>query len=169
MLAIDSRAKSSELIHSLDLEDVLAVLARHYTGESESEEGYRDVWAKLQTMQPKATTFVVVLSKSRNTEPDDQDWVDVSGRDAGTDTMYAIEFTDWAQWLSMPIEVAPELRPMLEAEQLAHCLHEMTFAGYEESDIEEKLEEIRDAAEEVMNMSEEEIKSLPTFPSSRLQ
>lgn len=152
-----------ELIHSLELEDVLSALKRLYTGEGEDEEGYREVWAKLKTMQPQNTSTTVLLSRRQS------GWIDVSGLEPGSSTHYAIEFVEWAQWLSMPIDVAPELRPMLETEQLAHCLYEMTFAGYEQSDIEEKLEEIRDAHEEVMAMTEDEIKSLPTFPLSQVQ
>ncbi len=151
-----------ELIHSLDLANVLAALKSVYTGEGESEEGYRLVWSKLKAMQPQNSSVTVLLSRRGG------NWIDVSGLEPGDSQHYAIEFVDWAQWLSMPIKVAPELGAMREAEQLAHCLYEMTFMGYDQADIAENLEDIHDSVEEIKAMTEEERKSLPTFPSSQV-
>ena len=147
-----------ELIHSLEQEDVLGALKRLYTGENESEEGYREVWAKLRVMQPQATHMTCVLRLTQSFDDPPEPYVDVSGDD-GSGQTWALEFRPWAEWLAMPVKVSAELNAMAETEQLAHCLYEMTFAGYDQADIAEQFEEICYLAEEAIATLEAETKA----------
>jgi len=57
----------------------------------------------------------------------------VSGQDGTKDEQgrtigYAIEFTEWKQWLGMDI-ASVTLKRFLELEIITHCLYEMTFIG----------------------------------------
>lgn len=144
-----------ELVHSLDLEDIIAALKRLYQGEGESEEGYREVWAKLKVMQPQQTTMTCVLWQAYSLGEPFEPYVDVSGDD-GSEHSWAIEFRPWSEWLSMPINIDKRLGAMPETEQLAHCLYEMTWAGYDQETVAEHLEDIHEKAEEVKKMLNEE-------------
>ena len=70
---------------------------------------------------------------------------------------YAIEFVEWKNWLGM--DVAPETtKNFSDLEIIAHCLYEMTFIGYEENEIQEQFNTIKNEIEEYKNLAEEEKK-----------
>ena len=140
-----------ELLHSVQKGDVLASLAITYTGEGEDAEGYDKAWDILLTIQPKMTTLSCVLALVER--PVNWKGIDVSGLEAGdTETHYAIEFVDWAEWLSMPVIVDPSAGDLSEVEQLVHILYEMTWGGYTPATQQEHLEEIQDRYEETKEM-----------------
>ena len=147
-----------ELIHSLSKQAVLDTLAHLYTGKGEWPEGYASLWEELRKMQPVLTDCSVVLSRTWSSDDEPEPLVDVSGRMKGDTQLYAIEFVPWQEWLSMPIEVDAELQPMPLEEQLAHCFYEMTWAGYTQSEVGDRLEEITDRVEEVKEAWEKEPK-----------
>jgi hypothetical protein len=144
-----------ELIHSLKKDDVLAKLKDLYQGPGEDPEGYEEVWEKLKGMQLQTTTITVYISQ-RQSFSNSNIYIDVSGKEPSEDQLYAIEFVPWPQWLTMEITVAPELEPMSDIEKLAHCLYEMTWAGYSQETIADELEIINDRVEEIKEMFPDE-------------
>lgn len=138
-----------ELMHSLSKARVLAELSTLYNGSGEDPAGYDQMWDTLKSLQPKLTKLSVVLSRRWSLDEPPEPWVDISGVEAGDPQHLAIEYVDWGEWLSMPVHVAPEIQPMSPEEQLAHCLYEMSWAGYTQAVIKEQYDEILDMAEEV--------------------
>ncbi len=138
-----------ELIHSVKKEAVFASLAFVYDGESESPEGYSRAWDTLLSLQPKSTTLSCLLSTA-------EFGVDVSGIEPNDPTHYAIEFVDWAEWLSMPVIIAPELGDMSPVEQLTHILYELTWGGYDPKNQQDQFQEIEDRVEEVKEILDKE-------------
>jgi len=66
-----------------------------------------------------------------------------------------LEFTPWKEWLGMGIH--PEsLAHFSEQEILAHCLHEMTFMGFEEEQIQKHIKDMKAEIEAYKNLTEEE-------------
>lgn len=147
-----------ELIHSLDKAKVLGTLPRLYRGKGEDPEGYDQMWDTLKGLQPKFTDMSVVLSRRWSLDKPPKPRVEVSGIKDGEQQHYAIEFVDWQEWLSMPIIVAEELQPMPSEEQLAHCLYEMSWAGYTQSEIKEQFDTILDRVDEAKEMLDEPTK-----------
>jgi hypothetical protein len=150
-----------DLIHSLDNAKVLSELARLYQGEGEDLDGYAEMWLVLKDLRPKLTKMSVLLSRRWSDDDPSEPCVDISGVETGDPQQYAIEYIEWQEWLSMPVIVAAELQPMGAEEQLAHCLYEMTWAGYRQEDIAEQKQEIVDSVAEV----EELIKNQATHSS----
>lgn len=142
-----------DLIHILDKAAVLAELSRLYRGEGESPEGYDRMWETLRLLQPKLTDTSVLLSQRWSIDEPPERIVDVSGIKGSDDTQWAIEFVDWREWLSMPILVDAELRHISDEERLAHCLYEMSCAGYTQEDIEQQFNMIVDLAEEAAELA----------------
>jgi N12 class adenine-specific DNA methylase len=61
------------------------------------------------------------------------------------------------------MEVAIEcLQNFNELEIIAHCIYEMTFVGFEEEEIQEKIQNIEAEAKKYKNMTEEERKENTT-------
>jgi hypothetical protein len=50
------------------------------------------------------------------------------------------------------------LRNFTELELICHCLHEMTYFSFDQDDIADEFSRIKNVADEVKNMSEEEKK-----------
>lgn len=61
------------------------------------------------------------------------------------------------------MEVSPEsLQHFSELEIISHCLYEMTFAGFEEDEIQEELKSMEKSIEDYKNMTDEEKKANTT-------
>ena len=138
-----------DLIHSLDKEAVFAHLARLYQGDGESPEGYNNVWHFLKNLQPKMSDTSILISRRWSLDDPPEPRIDVSGTKGGSSEHWAIEYVEWQEWLWMPILVDKEIQPMADEEALAHCMYEMTWAGYTQSDIKEQYDEIIDRVDEV--------------------
>ena len=54
----------------------------------------------------------------------------------------AIEFPQWQEWLGMPID-SESMEKFSELEIIACCLNEMTYAGFEQEDIQAEMDRIK--------------------------
>lgn len=70
----------------------------------------------------------------------------------------ALEFVPWREWLGMTIP-RKLLSDFNEPEIIAHCLYEMTFHGFDEKKIQAEFAEIKKSAEEMKNLTTEELNS----------
>jgi len=61
--------------------------------------------------------------------------------------LYAIEFTDWGEWLAMKIE-QESLSEYSELDIIGHYLWEMTFYGFTQEKIKKQLAHLEKEAEE---------------------
>jgi len=136
-----------------------------YPDEKKNIAGYQKMFNKLQLLNPTPSSITIVV----NWETDDFDntkYVDVSGKYENPKTeeekfSQALEFTPWSEWLAM--EIATEsLQNFNELEIIVHCLYEMTFVGFEEEEIQEKIQNIEAEAEKYKKMTEEERKENTT-------
>lgn len=156
--------KFVELVQKYVWNDLYPALLQLYPDQEKSLEGYRQVFETLQSLTPVETKMRVYIERVHD-EITDEDYDSVCGKD-GTlidDTMgnqevtYAIEFTDWAEWLGMDID--PEtLSNYTEVDILAHCLWEMTFFAYSREDIKKVMAEIKHGRRDVERFSLAEVK-----------
>ncbi len=136
-----------------------------YPDEKENLSGYQKMFNQLQLLSPTPTEISIVV-KWETDDFDNTKYVDVSGKYNNPKTeeekfSQALEFTPWSEWLAM--EIADEsLQDFNELEIIGHCLYEMTFVGFEEEEIQEKIQDIEAEAEKYKNMTEEERKENTT-------
>ena len=157
--------KLSDLINSNHWLSVELTLLQLYPDQKGIIGEYRNVFEKLQQLAPEEYDMSIMLKEydcDHEDESEIKTYVDVSGRKAQkeegklTDS-YAIEFVEWKNWLGM--DVAPETtKNFSDLEIIAHCLYEMTFIGYEENEIQEQFNTIKNEIEEYKNLAEEEKK-----------
>ena len=136
-----------------------------YPDEKENIAGYQKMFNKLQLLSPTPTEINIVV-KWETDDFDGTKYVDVSGKynDPKTEEeefSQALEFTPWSEWLAMGIATESQ-QNFNELEIIAHCLFEMTFVGFEEEVIQEKIQNIEAEAEKYKNMTEEERKENTT-------
>jgi len=120
---------------------------------------------QLQLLSPTPTEISIVV-KWETDDFDGTKYVDISGKYNNPKTeeeefSQALEFTPWNEWLAMKI-ATESLQDFSELEILSHCLYEMTFVGFEEEEIQEKIQNIEAEAEKYINMTEEEQKENTT-------
>lgn len=142
-----------ELFHSLDRDEVVAAILRLYPEHpGDHPDGYLQAWDIIrakQAAEPTGMTVELYMVPSFDEPP--ENYVSVHGRDANDET-WAIEYTAWKKWLCMPVIVLIEVGNITPTDTLAHIFWEMTWAGYDDEQIEKQITEIRDSVEEVKEM-----------------
>jgi len=121
---------------------------------------YEKIFNELKILEPIEKNISIVLNNIVD-DFDNEEYVNVTGyytnkikESEFTDSL-ALEFTLWNEWLGMEID-QKTLSEFTEFEIICHCLFEMTFIGFDQSEIEEELERINGIMENVKNMSDEE-------------
>ncbi|WP_300436523.1 DUF6557 family protein [Christiangramia sp.] len=148
-----------QMLQSNSWLSIASVFRELYPEEGRNMEGYENVFDQLVTMSSEETDMEILI-KTVKDDFDSSEYVDVSGKylypkSEEEEFARALEFTAWSKWLAM--NISPQsLKSFSELEILAHCLHEMTFAGFEEVDIQQQLDSINKTVEEYKVMSEEE-------------
>lgn len=140
-----------------------------YPDEKKNISAYEDVFSKLLIMPESASDMVIILDKVPDPVSANGYGISVLGvkkdnpkPEHPLTSLYAIEFESWDKWLSMEIDTNAT-REFSEPEIIAHCLWEMTFAGFDENKIQGKLNKLTETAEAIEQMPEEEQKKLLTI------
>jgi len=157
--------KFKKLIQSNSWLSVATILLKLYPDEEKNISGYQKVFEQLLFMHPEDSEILIVVAHQKD-DFDGEEYADVSGKYANPkneeeEFLQAIEFTPWNKWLGM--EISPEnLLHFSELEIISHCLYEMTFAGFEEEEIQEELNSMAKSIEDYKNMTDEEKKANTT-------
>lgn len=117
------------------------------------------MFEKLLLMDVKDSAISIDVVQQKD-DFDGSAYVDVSGsykypKNEEEKFSQAIEFTPWNQWLGMEIS-SESFVNFSELEIISHCLHEMTFMGFEEEEIQDELKSIENTIEDYKNMTDEE-------------
>lgn len=157
--------KFKKLIQSNSWLSVATILLQLYPDEEKNISGYKKVFEELLFMSPEDSEILIVVAHQKD-DFDGEEYVDVSGKYANPKNeeekfSQAIEFTPWNKWLGMEISQESFLY-FSELEIISHCLYEMTFAGFEEEEIQEELNSMEKSIEDYKNMTDEEKKANTT-------
>jgi hypothetical protein len=145
------------LLDKYTWDEIGPILVKLYPDQEDNLADYRHVFETLRTIQPAETTMRIFIEEVWD-EFTGKYYASVSGKDGtlrkdepseavGDDALgdqevsYAIELTDWAEWLGMAID-AETLSSYSEVEIIAYCLWEMTFFGYSQADIQQAIDEL---------------------------
>lgn len=140
---------------------ISTVFIETYPDSEKSMAGYKTVFTKLVLLNPEETDISIVITKEKD---GDEEYIDVSGlhnhpRNKEETYSQGIEFTPWRKWLGMDIS-KESLNDFSEAELIVHCLYEMTFEGFEEEDIENRIISIDKSRMERESLTEEESEAI---------
>ena len=158
--------KFKDLIDKYNWDDVYSTFMQLYPDQEKNIEGYKQVFEELHTMKSVETKMRIVIEDIFD-EYDKEYYTHISGKDGtlnkesdpehfkddeigNQEVSYAIEFTDWVEWIAMDID--PEsLVKYSELDIIAHCFWEMTFCGLTQEDIRKAIDTINKRAEEAKN------------------
>jgi len=154
--------KLGEIIKINHWLSVELTLLKLYPDQDENISAYKSIYAKLRKMEPVDSAIEIVIEQVFDEKNQEYGIGNVYGIDHSSTNEIsngiALEFTKWNKWLGMKIQEMT-LKEFTELEIIAHCLYEMTFVGYEESEIQDEVEKIKGIADEFKNLSPEEKKS----------
>lgn len=155
-----SMMKLQELIKTNDWQSVELILISLYPDQGKNIEAYKDIFQKLREMAPTESDMQIVLEQQFDEETHEESYVHVSGRqpkpdDSNETEDFAIEYVPWSEWLGMSIH-PDSLIDFNQLEIISHCIYEMTFAGFDEEQIQQQMSDMGKSVEEYKNMTEEE-------------
>ncbi len=151
--------KFHELIKSNEWLSIELTLSKLYPDQQGSIENYRLVYEALKFLHPVYSDIKIILYQYYD-EDGNPSVVDVSGLNPNpkpediTDGL-ALEFTSWDKWLGM--NIAPlTLKEFTEQEIICYCLNEMTYAGFDEQEIQAGFSKLKSIVDEYKAMTPEE-------------
>lgn len=112
-----------DILDSYTDKEILDRLFKIYPDQEGNKDGYEKVLVTLRELKPVWSDYILYASKT-----------DITGKAPNDDTRHAMEFTDWAEWLTMKVRTTYSY---LDA--LCFCLWEMTFIGYTQKSIKGRL------------------------------
>lgn len=147
----------NKLIQKHTWETITPLFLKIYPEAEENIEGYNMVFEKLKVMDPVETDMWLVLKTAKD---GDEIYIDVSGLHKHPKTeeekySQGIEFLSWHKWLGMNIQ-EESLQAFSKQEILVHCLYEMTYVGFSEEQIQERVRKASQNREEEEPMTEED-------------
>ena len=172
--------KFKELIDTVFWEFVENELKDWYYKDKEyPPASYQKVFQELKLLEPKDSNMRICLSLETLDGPEllEKPYVHVSGKDGSlqkdsedfqyntqeekdkygnTEITWAIEFRPWDEFLGMTID-KETLNNFTSEEIVCHILYEMTFCGYDQEEIQSKFEDLQARADEVKNMTKEDL------------
>lgn len=135
----------NDIIKVFSEEEIVGCVLKLYHSERKNKEGYMEAIHKLKTLKPKGTGFIIVVEEIK--EGKDK-WVGISGRKNTTKISYALEYTPWEEWLGMRIDKS-SLQHYNYLEIAAYCLWEMTWRGYNQTEIQKEIKMLSHIAEKI--------------------
>jgi hypothetical protein len=155
----------NELIHRHHWLSIQAELVRLYPEEEEQIDSYSDVYYQLKLLTPEPSDITIRIKEIID---DDETYISVDGyytdgrvdEQSVNDTL-GLDFTPWNKWLGMPID-KNAFEEFSELEIIAHCLFEMTFVAFDQEEIQEYMDDLRNRADEFEKMTPEERKKNTT-------
>lgn len=150
-----------EIIKSQSWLSVKLTLKKLFPDQSEYWDDYEKVFYELQTTPSKESNVTIDISWVHD-DYDNTNYVDISGyytnpvnRTNEYSNSLAIEFVPWQEWLGMPID-ENTLKTFNKLEIIAYCLNEMTYAGFEQEDVQAEMDKLKQIADDYEKMTPEE-------------
>ena len=166
----------SELIRKISWADVKASLLWLYPDAGEALGEYQRVFHELRQKVPATSPMRISIRTTFREGIDDEPFEEVIGMDGSLnrdqedfkhfghapdspialeETAFSLALEPWDKWLGMSID--PEtLARLSESQIVAHCLWEMTFHGFTQTQVREQREELDRRVAELDAMTEEE-------------
>ena len=154
--------KLGDLIKNSSWLSIEIVFSRLFPDQITYLDDYRTVFDELKVLKP-IDSSISIITETVIDEFDNEKYVSVSGYDSSkaseligdiTESL-ALEFTSWSEWLGMTID-NDSIKQFSSFEIICYCLHEMTFMGFNQKEIENEWQKIKKAEQEFKHMTKEE-------------
>ncbi len=129
-----------ELIAEAEYGDIWKELQSHYNYKGIYYKAYQDVLLELEKINPESSDppITIVVAKIENWLELGEYVFDVFGIMGGDKNHYALEWSLWDEWLGFYV-LDKSVQMYGKSAVVAHSLYEMTFFGYNASDVAKKI------------------------------
>ena len=139
-----------EVIMSVTWNRVKESLIRAYPKERDNLSSYAKLFSDLKEMEPVRGDIEIKIEEV-------DEIVTVYGMEPGGQSV-SIEYTPWNEWLGFPIS-KDTANSYTRTGIVIHSLFEMTWNGFDESQIQQDLEELKNTVKKIKAMTPEEKKA----------
>lgn len=138
--------KLKEIILKSNWEAVRKALLHLYPSQNRSISGYEIVYKKLRSKPLKESSLTLCCDKDHSSLKGEDQLSDIYGtdgtkRDDGELEVFSLSLHPWAKWLGSSLS-DKTLSNYSNEEIISHCLFEMTFHGFTESEIRKVKKEL---------------------------
>ena len=131
--------KLKEIILDSNWQAVREAFLLFYPDQKRSISGYENVYKKLRSKPVKDSLMTLYCDTIEPQDKDDEKSYDIYGVDGtkrkdGELEKYSLSLLSWSEWLGASLS-EKILGGCSNAEIISHCLLEMTFHGFSESDV----------------------------------
>ncbi|WP_299255008.1 DUF6557 family protein [uncultured Cytophaga sp.] len=148
-----------ELIKNNNWLNVSETFLASYPDEADVMDEYENIFQQLQEMDAEVCSIQIKLEWFHHEESNTPAYVEVSGIDTlATEQQIeclALEYLAWRKWLGMSIEEKTRA-DFTAIEIITHCLYEMTFVGYDETEIQAAFLEFNASIDALDALTDEE-------------
>ncbi len=147
-----------DIVRSCTFNKVEDALLELYPDQKKLIKGYKYVFKTLKLMRPRYSKEGMIIDIERVGRGKNA-YFSVSGvcTQQGIKQSYAIEYTPWSEWLGCEVD-KQVLKKMTKEEIAAHCLWEMTFAGFTREKIRREINILK---KRVKDYKEGKVKTIP--------
>jgi len=147
-----------DIVRACSFMRVKEALLRLYPDQKKNINGYRDVFETLRHMRSRSNKEGMVID-IRRVGRGKNAYFSVSGICLEKDIQqsYALDYTPWSKWLGYEVDQSV-LKKLSKEEIVAHCLWEMTFAGFTQGKIRRKINALK---KQIKDVEEGRVKTIP--------
>lgn len=145
-----------ELLQTVEFDEIWIEFKKEYCMKDEAFDAYFKVFNQLKELTPEQNQdgFRLVVARVEDELEPGTSTYDVFGIKPGDNEHYALELLSWNKWLSFEI-IEKCVQVYTAAVVVAHSLYELTFLGYDASDVEanikKEIEILKERFEDIEN------------------
>lgn len=147
-----------DIVRSCSFRNVKDALLELYPDQKKLIKGYKYVFKTLKVMRSRYSKEGMVID-IRRVGRGKNAYFSVSGvcTQKGIKQSYGIEYTPWSEWLGCEVD-KQILKKMTKEEITAHCLWEMTFAGFTQDRIRREINMLK---KRVKDLKDGKVQTIP--------
>lgn len=136
-----------DVLHQTNVENVFEALKAHYKCAEKDLDGYRELISELLGKKPEFSKYQISIEHVCD---GDERYEHVCGVIPGDEQTYGIEFNSREQWLGMHL-TEDSLKNYSAEDIITHCLWEMTFFGFTDSQVQKQKDDLIESSLEAEN------------------
>ena len=147
-----------DIATACSFKSVKEALLRLYPDQKKNINGYKHVFETLRLMRPRNNKEGMIIDIRRVGRGKDA-YFSVGGICLENDIQqsYALQYTPWSEWLGYEVAQSA-FKKLLKEEIVAHCLWEMTFAGFTQGKIRRRINALK---KQIKDVEEGRVKTIP--------
>lgn len=145
--------KFKKIIESTNWETVRKTFLINYPDQEKNMDGYERVYKKLRSKPPTKSNMELCCELVEPILKVDEPYVEVyamdgTKREDGSLEKFSLGLSSWSKWLGSSVSEST-LATYSNEEIISHCLNDMTFYGFSETDIKKVRKDLENQSKDI--------------------